>query len=771
MSYERSSKVYRRSLKDIMAGLTTEAKKEEVSATTAVPEWARLKAFVPGADMSHKDVRDKLYKHAAFSDSKVVLVPGTKEAWKFSYSSMAVGADRTAHGALVAYYQELTEKKDPNAVVLEQCIRYVNNCVSSNGLLSGLIHRIVTQLPGTEPVLKPKPEELQIMTDYLPMIFEEIPRRPDWDDPDVFDITETADAGAPFMVVDPKAKCDATNLVAAVKLAEKYLSILEKDDEKLTKTNEYFREHPQECIFMLKRKLERMTWEAATTKVRPYYVPPLALKLLFMWVAHYIQDALKNHDEVETSGSSYKTTWFYGGTDRLMDFITDGCEEAVARDEVVFKFTCFGDDAFWMVFYPDGTYVILTPDVSAMDMHVAKMFGLVLQKLTENYYSVSHGKSPPLLFMRVLKLLCHMAFTTNLHIVGSFNMLKAWGLCSGIPLTTIFDMCASAYIAGIFTTSMRLPLLPGAKSFSSEKTYNAENLDALVKHVQRRVYIETSAKFKESTLVPYPYEKGHHQTATSYPFSYLGVKFQKITRTIKYSDSVMELEGWVPVPANIEKYAASYVFPTRQKTGPVQVMERIYGLMLSGAWITPLGPLLRREYERLLGLKNCPTRVDTTFASFGDVEEIASVLLSRSPELPSDDIIAAMYLLSPEDFGKLLTEFKPIAFKRDPVEKPELAMDMEDIQDMEELSLAFGQVKVAPRHAGQARLPKPKSVTSAAASAEVSMKLVATKPVLKKKGAGITKGGKQNRAMRAILEEQQDDEEDESESAESPDDY
>jgi len=569
MSYEHSTRAHRRTLKEILAGKVE--KKEEIATKAQLPDWTRFKPYVPPPDITHKATRDKLYGHPAFADIAAVLVPGTNEAWKFSYPSMGVGADRTCHNALVDYYSELLESKNQDADVIERCLRHVNNVVCSNGLMSGLVHRLITQLPRVEPTLKPRPAELQVTADLLPFAFTEgdekkvwsIPLRPDWEDGEVFDLTETADAGAPFMIADRNAKCDATTAARAIKFAEKYIKILEKDDDKLTAMSNYFRDNPGESLFMLKRKMERMTHEAATHKVRPYYVPPFALKLLFMWVAHYVQKSLLNYIQSDKSGSAYKSSWFYGGTTKFIStLVHDTRVSAMADKRVVLKTSCFGDDAIWVIAYPDGSYVVLTPDVSAMDMHVAKAFGGILQGIYAMCYAAHHDNAPlPLLFKRVLKLLCNMAFNTNLHITGTYNMRKLWGLCSGIPLTTIFDMVASCYIVGILKTSMEAGILPGATRFVDAKSFSAEDLDILIKHVEKRVVKETSASFKVGTLVPYSFT-GTEEKIEDYPFMFLGVKFKHIERIIKIGDKNVELKGWVPYPGNIEKYAASFVFPT-----------------------------------------------------------------------------------------------------------------------------------------------------------------------------------------------------------------
>jgi hypothetical protein len=254
-----------------------------------------------------------------------------------------------------------------------------------------------------------------------------------------------------------------------------------------------------------------------------------------------------------------------------------------------------------------------------------------------------------------------------------------------------------------------------------------------------------------------------------FPFVFLGVSFKHISRTVKMHDKLYKLEGYVPYPANIEKYAASFVFPTRQKTSGTQVMERIYGLMLAGAWLTPLAPLFRKEYERHLVDKKVPKYVDTTYANFSEIEDIAEVLLSHSPTLPSDDLICAMYLMEPEDFAEFYEQVKPVNLPK-VAEPPELGFELEDLAAGEELSSMFGSMKINVKHAGQAKLPKPKVVEHAASeNSDVLRSLRVTAPVLRSKPVGSVKKGSKLASQLKIIES--DEYEDDFESgADSPSD-
>jgi len=146
------------------------------------------------------------------------------------------------------------------------------------------------------------------------------------------------------------------------------------------------------------------------------------------------------------------------------------------------------------------------------------------------------------------------------------------------------------------------------------------------------------------------------------------------------------------------------------------------------------------------------------------VEDISEALLDSSPELPTDDMLAAMYLLEREDFSDMFSALKPSKVLVE-VEVPEIGVELEDVQE-EELNMLFGAVRVSAQHAGQARLPKPKEV-QAGAKYKAPTSALSVKP----RKTGPKKGSKLNTAMAQMLEESEVEFDYESESGESPDDY
>jgi hypothetical protein len=501
---------------------------------------------------------------------------------------------------------------------------------------------------------------------------------------------------------DKSAKCGAENVEEAIRLADSYLDILQGDTKDFKAFTAYRKSHPEEFMWMLKRKHERMERSKITTKVRPYYVPPLAVKLLYLWVAHYLQEALVPYTVSDTSNSAYKTSWFHrGGNAFIEGWMHRKVREAIEKKTSSFSAISFGDDNVWLFVWPDGTFVVLGPDVNAMDMHVPTPIGGLLYRSAELYYETQFRKGFPLLFGRVFRQLIHDAFVTNLHVCGPYNFLAMWSLRSGIPLTTLLDMMFSGVIQGLVKQVWE-------KVIAQQATYDKSSFETFISHVEKFVKGKTGATFKVGTLEPFVYSPDFSSN-TEYKFSFLGVTFRKVDLGSEVLDSEGDiLVSWVPIPLDLPKYYASMSLPNRRVADNphVNYLERMYGLYLSGAWITDLGPLIEREYKAVLSLGIRPKQIDCISTGYEEIEDLFDSAIESTPELPSKAVILSMYGEAQESavekFERWIAQFDSVAA----VHEEDLR---EAVTDFSFLSLnkTGGSVLADKKHVGSIKFPGP----------------------------------------------------------------
>lgn len=643
MSYSGSSKANRSSLKAIL-----EKRKEATAAGSVVAveskdeTWMVMPVFPAVKDITDQQFQARLADHPAFRPTKPVkiTVKGGETAWSHNFAETLVGMDKRPYAAAVTYYKYLRDKKaSPEKLeVLKAGILNIQNTVSSNGKLVGLLTRLITSFPRKEPKMEVDKGAFMYAIGSLPFVFvKKIPERPDFFDEDVFDITESADAGCPFVITDRGAKCTGQVLEDALALSEKYIAILDKEDGEKEFTK-YRSDHPDEFLWLMKRKHERLSRAKAVTKVRPYYVPPLAMKLLYLWVAHYLQESLVPYTKLTTSNSAYKTSWFYKGASNFIEgWLHRNVREAMADGKFRFCAVSFGDDNTWLFAWPDGTFAVLGPDVNAMDMNVPTSVGKLLYKNVDLHYTKEFDQGLPKLYSKIFKQLLHEAFVTNIHACGPYNFLIQWGLRSGIPLTTLLDMMFSGVIQGLVNELAE-------EAFSGSPSYSESEFTIFLERVVKVVKAKTGATFKTGTLKPYTYS---NFDAKEYNFSFLGVTF----KLVDLGPTVLNREGgmlvsWVPIPLDLSAYFASMALPNRKINKGlefVNYLERMYGLYLSGAWATELGPLIEKEYKEILNLEHKPRHIDCIVTGMEEMEELFDAALSTTPQLPSKEVILSMY--------------------------------------------------------------------------------------------------------------------------------
>jgi len=744
------------------AGGGGDSKQEEKKKGLHMEEFYELRVGQMPQDITPLKMHDRLRLHPAFLDVEAIRLPpgpaGGQKSFSFDYGITNVGADKVTFQHMVEYHRRTRSD------FIADCLKYVRNIRSTNGTRAGVTERLVTQLPKVEPFVSSLIADAVMAymaprmiwnfeeeVDEEQFVYHKIPERPDWEDKEVFDLTWTADAGFPYIMQKPNAKTQEF-IEPAVEQAEVLIKMIEEDNDRLTATQEYFRKHPEQCTFLLKRKHERMPAENMTKKVRPYYVPPLPLKLLFLWVAHYIQKFLVSYQEDQDSLSAYKTSFFYGGCQRFVDWIKSVREEATKTGKHAFKGICFGDDNFWVFGYPNGDLVLMAPDVSAMDMHVANIIGPMVTTIFTSYYRQTHGEPPPKLFTRILTLLAHFAFKTPVHIAGSFRMLMLYGLRSGIPLTTVYDIAMSAAIMSMIDGPVRQALhAEGDKG----KSFDPEIFARIMGVREHAIYAKLSCQFKPETMKPQVIPAGTPVEDVGVRVPFLGNTFAWKQRVLKLKSGDRDVSGWIPQPVDILKFAGSYIWPPRLLKGDAveqNTMERIYGLSVSGAWTNDeLYTVMAERYKELSARRIRPQAVDAVFVGLEDVEQFFKAFKdSEIVPLLTQDLCQAMYTQSQANIAEILAEVldeKILEVDLPGPPKPVTRTGVPDVDLSEVIEMTGSMaVRVSAKHAGKANLPKPPPVQSGGAyRPPVQLKV---NPKFKNKG---------RRMARIVVDDDEDD--------------
>lgn len=756
--YPGSSKQNKKSISQLISEMKTKPETEVVQEEEKLLKKLSLKDFkgkssaLP-ADMKVSEAHKLLSEHPAFRDIPALKVG--KQAWKHNYPQINISRDNRCVAFLYSYYT-----KTKSQVAEKQLEKYVNlyqNYISTNGLLKGVVTRMIDSIPRVEPIIKVHQSSLDYVGQHFVLKFEnKIPSKIDFDDEKIFKITATSDAGLPYMMLDEKAKTK-DHIVEAIEKAKQLITILNQDDLRLTNFVSYMRAHPDEFTFMLKRKQERMEFSKIGKKVRPYYVPPLHLKLLFTWVSYYIQEALVNYEEHETSNSAYKASWFYGGTTNFIELVVNKTiKEAVEAKYFVFRAVCFGDDNYWVFAFPDGSFFIMAPDASAMDMNNSSVFGQILMKLVSTYHTDQFEVGPPKLYMQLLYLLVTLAYKTPVQMFGAYRMQILWAKRAGINLTSILDILCSNYCQGL---AEAIAVQCFGDMLSVKDITFKQRMDKFLDILIKRTKDEVKITYKSETLTPIVYNDFPSCTVFFLPF--LGYYFKKETIHILTKDGKSKtIEGWVPIPKDMDERFISYVLPQRRckddNAALENILERIYGITLSGIWLNDIYyDIVKEHYDLLYKSGTRPQVVDAFPGNcFDDIEE----LMEHFPELPEQHVIKAMYLLNKMDF----LAFMHGDISAEPRIKPEIqsdisAIDSLDLRGIEEASTMFGSIKIASKHAGKASLPAERSLTLPPKTSTFSQQLASSKPVK----AGIKKGGKLQNALDQFLTHFEEPEEEE----------
>lgn len=497
-------------------------------------------------------------------------VGSTNQHLKFSYPTISVGVTRSVWSHIQQYFGK-------NTVRMNEIFNLIDSWTSTNCTIMTALTRLGAQMPLRAPVVKYDDVMFNWVMNHLPM--KKISERvvsPDFSRSDVFDIIPSADAGMPFMATKKDAKCgDVDVYKRAIELARKYMVMLSSPDALDTggEFKEYMRSNRLEFAFILKRKFERIKREDFHKKVRSYFVAPYALKLLFKWVSFYVREQSLSFLDNPQSSSAYRFSWSNGGATNLVRWIKMWVKEAVDTGLLVFRAVCFGDDQLWVFCYGDGCVDISCPDFAAMDMHVPNLIGQ--RELMRHLAGFEH--QPSTLYVNVCRLLAIFAFSQEVIINGSLVMHKKYGLVSGVPLTTQFDIHCSVLTHQVVESQVKL-MNVGRGVKRNNPLYESGQTKGLLERSARLILERIGLTIKPETLQVHSFRPDVDDMLL--PFLGYTLKMCVVNGKSMY----------YPVPADLNKAWVSAAIPSApvdNKTAVYLCMARLYGLLASGYCFDP----------------------------------------------------------------------------------------------------------------------------------------------------------------------------------------
>lgn len=495
MSYSKSS-AHTKSLKELMISKPLPSGKPESKLSKPKEKVHVYPRFTPtGKDVSSEQFRTLLLASRKMNNkgrvlpqvtpSKSLQIPYTKSTWKYSWAAMRHAPDeamfmRLKNAGLDAY-------ADPTMMM-----------VRSNGTKRGLLNRMVKQIcvKFILPSDKHIGNKINLLLPFRAVPDDYLRLKLDEDHPAFAKMNTQACAGLPYAFIPmdnnrlPKVS-DTTTLrvdynssghfwyndkgekqivkdgdpiplgkpmlivqhaLIWAKKIQRAVDEAESESAVAHKLQNFYATYPEMGVFLLKRKDEKNERkyfppdldnedEAKEAKVRPYGCQPLPTRMFGMWAGNFVETFLKNFVEDPHSISAYHFSQFYGGAQRIYDFMNYHYE---GRRN--FWGLAYGDDQLWTVRLKGGHVLYLTPDVNAMDMNTRS-------DTIKTFYKWVKAGVPNLTDEMGKALIAHLcnAFVHRIHVDGAGIVEKSEALFSGVPLTTIINIHNSAriqYIVG-----------------------------------------------------------------------------------------------------------------------------------------------------------------------------------------------------------------------------------------------------------------------------------------------------------------------------------
>jgi len=251
------------------------------------------------------------------------------------------------------------------------------------------------------------------------------------------------------------------------------------------------------------------------------------------------------------------------------------------------------------------------------------------------------------------------------------------------------------------------------------RSYDAETFKRILGTREHAIRQKLSCSFKPETMTPQVILAAEQLEDVGVKLPFLGYTFSWKPRLLKLKSGDRDISGWIPSPVDIFKFAGSYIWPPRMLKGDAveqNTMERIYGLSVSGAWTNDeLYSVMAERYKDLAARKVRPQSIDAVFVGLEDVEQFfAAFESSESIPLLTQDLCQAMYTQSQDTIAAILAEvlderLLEVDLSGPPKPTPPVSAPEVDLRQVIEMTGSMA-VRVAPKHAGKANLPKPPPV-------------------------------------------------------------
>jgi hypothetical protein len=318
----------------------------------------------------------------------------------------------------------------------------------------------------------------------------------------------------------------------------------------------------------LAAKLETYELADLEKKVRPYYIYPFHLVILF---APIIQAMKKQWDLFDVAGSnaigfSYVANKKFplGGATFLMRKV-----QTLKPSECLL--ISYADDQFW-AFNVNGTIILRCEDIKQMDSNVTKPIGVLLYSLFMRMFPKAH-----LVWQNVAKLLTLMQFSHPLVIQSAMTVFKQDKLSTGVAGTSEADQMLSMLI--------QLFLKVGFQKWAKSETETKpdaiiSNFEKFLSEAKYEITKESAIEFKPEGDISYKilpnYTKPQFLRATFLGFNLLCVGSDK--------------DGNVWVPAkDLKNTLKMMIIPHTQSKlpGPDLFVARAVGCSISGMYLYP----------------------------------------------------------------------------------------------------------------------------------------------------------------------------------------
>jgi hypothetical protein len=298
----------------------------------------------------------------------------------------------------------------------------------SSGTEEGLLYRLKHQFSLVDRVAlkltaKKKsliPMNIEAIAKYLPLldfrgVFISLEHS-------VYKMNKIASYGMPY----PKKKMGDLyfHLVTSIMLIESLLIN--------SNYHSYYEKHLDEYIILVKNKASLYTYNELKTKVRPYYVPPGALRYAQSALFEFVAAQFRLFNDKTPGNLSIKMvgfSWAHGGTESIFEVIW-----SVTVDQP--RAFSYGDDCQFAYFYAElGVWILICLDISALDSSFRVEDLPYLKEIYSKLFYSRLGKHmhPFLLSIIEYSLQAPVLFPHGII------LLKAIGMHSGCVGTTHHD--------------------------------------------------------------------------------------------------------------------------------------------------------------------------------------------------------------------------------------------------------------------------------------------------------------------------------------------